>query len=111
MTIQAVPRDRKIVEVSAVKPGLLVLTWEGGAMGWVDMRQSIATQSVFEFLKDHDAFAGVRVADGGTSIYWNDHEGDIVDMDTKSLWLRRRPIGPAPTERKMRAMPNRHAAQ
>lgn len=94
---------RLLSEAVPVKGGFLLITWKGGHLGFVDMREAIATLSVLAFLRDPDAFSAVKIELDGSAVFWIDHEGDAVDVDSESLWLRRKPISPMPVESRARA--------
>jgi hypothetical protein len=91
-------KERLVESVDPIRGGFLLVRWETGAIGLVDLRSMIEQLPVFEFLKDTDAFKEVKVADDGTAIYWTDPEGDIIDIDSDSLWLRRKPIAARPAK-------------
>lgn len=89
--------ERTIAEVIPIKVGLLFVGWRSGSLGVVDLRDMLDDLPVFAFLRDAQAFARVRLEEDGSAVYWIDGEGDVIDIDSDTLWMRRRPIAPAPS--------------
>ena len=61
------------------------LRFRDGFEGEVSVRSLIERGGVFAFLKDPARFQELRIAEDGRWIYWQDLEGDQVDLCADAL--------------------------
>jgi hypothetical protein len=73
----------KVVEVTAIGPGLLHLSWDDGVTRDVDVSKWLAKHPLLEALNDQDRFRDVQVIANGGGVEF----GNGVDFCAHSLRL------------------------
>ena len=77
-----------ILRITAAEPvvhGVLKLAWNDGYEGIVDLRGIMAEGAMFEYIRQPENFAKVRVAEFGHSIYWGEENNEEVDFGCDRL--------------------------
>lgn len=78
----AADRMRTIVDVRAIAPATLRLTWSGGVEAELDLRQ-VVRDPAYASLKDSQEFSAARPGEWGHSVEW---PGGAA-LSAQSLWL------------------------
>lgn len=68
--------------------GVLKIVWADGYEAVVDLRPVLATGDIFAFLHEAGAFGQAQVGDHGSTVYWTDPAGRVIDFGTLSLRQR-----------------------
>jgi hypothetical protein len=83
----AVERIPRIISVSPIENGQLLVRFENGVEKAYDCRPLIAKPQ-FSLLKNPAFFRSVRVDPGGYGLSWNDN----IDLSEFELWTNGQPI-------------------
>ncbi|MDR3495867.1 MAG: DUF2442 domain-containing protein [Ancalomicrobiaceae bacterium] len=75
----------RVVSATPVINGVLKVVWDDGHEAVVDCRPIIAKGKAFAFLGSAHRFAAVEVGEHGSSVYWVDDEGRVVDLGALGL--------------------------
>lgn len=75
----------RIVSATPVINGVLKIVWDDGHEAVVDCRPIIAKGKVFAFLSAAERFAAVGIGEHGSSVYWLDDDGRVVDFGALGL--------------------------
>jgi hypothetical protein len=75
----------RMAAVEAVIHGVLKIRWNDGYEGVVDTRPLIARGEIFEYIRDPDNFAKVKLSKYGHTVHWFDLTGYEIDLGSDSL--------------------------